>query len=202
MRIARLITTTLFLAVSCFCFPATAYPQGTNLGTIRGTVTDPNGAVIANASVQVTDQTTGLSRDLKTDSDGNFEAAALKPGTYKVTVTSAGFKTVVVDAIVKGSDIVRADVKTEVGQQSENVLITGGEAGLIQKDTPVISGTLNNRQLIEIPRDSREILNFLYLNADITQGPGGEGTFKFIGGQSYGASFSHDGKRTNGGIFG
>jgi hypothetical protein len=202
MRIARLITCTLFIAACCFCFAATAYPQGTNLGIIRGTVTDPNGAVIANASVQVTDQTTGLSRDLKTDSDGNFEAAALKPGTYKVTVSTAGFKTAVVDAIVKGSDIVRADVTTEVGQQSENVLITGGEAGLIQKDTPVISGTLNNRQLIEIPRDSREILSFLYLNPDITQGPGGEGTFKFIGAQSYGASFSLDGQRTNGGIFG
>jgi hypothetical protein len=202
MRIARLITTTLFIAACCLCFAATAYPQGTNLGTIRGTVTDPNGAVIANASVHVTDQTTGLSRDLTTDDDGNFEAAALKPGTYKVTVSAAGFKTIVKDAIVKGSDVVRADVTTEVGQQSENVLITGGEAGLIQKDTPVISGTLNNRQLIEIPRDSREILSFLYLNPDITQGPGGDGTFKFIGAQSYGASFSLDGQRTNGGIFG
>ena len=202
MRIARLITTTFFVAACCFCFAVTAYPQGTNLGTIRGTVTDPNGAVVANASVQVTDQTTGLSRDLTTDSEGNFEAAALKPGTYKVTVAAIGFKTAVVDAIVKGADVVRADVKTEVGQQSENVLITGGEAGLIQKDTPVISGTLNNRQLIEIPRDSREILEFLYLNPDITQGPGGDGTFKFIGAQSYGGSFSLDGQRTNGGIFG
>ena len=202
MRIPRTITTSLFLAACFFFFAVTAYPQGTNLGTIRGTVTDPNGAVIANAVVQVTDQTTGLSRDLTTDSDGNFEAAALKPGTYKISVTAAGFKTSVVDAIVKGSDIVRADVKTEVGQQNESVLITGGEAGLIQKDSPVISGTLNNRQLIEIPRDSREILSFLYLNPDITQGPGGDGTFKFLGAQSYGASFSLDGQRTNGGIFG
>ena len=202
MRIARLITTTLFVAACCFCFAATAYPQGTNLGTIRGTVTDPNGAVVRNASVQVTDQTTSLSRDLTTDSDGNFEAAALKPGTYKITVTAVGFKTAVVDAIVKGSDVVRADVRTEVGQQNESVMITGGEAGLIQKDTAAISGTLSNRQLIEVPRDSREILNFLYLNPDITQGPTGEGSFKFIGAQSYGASFSLDGQRTNGGIFG
>ena len=43
---------------------------------------------------------------------------------------------------------------------------------------------------------------FLYLNPDITQGPGGDGTFKFIGAQSYGATFSLDGQRTNGGIFG
>ena len=53
-----------------------------------------------------------------------------------------------------------------------------------------------------MPRDNRDIYSFLYLNPDITQGAGGDGSFKFIGGQSYGASFSLDGQRTNGGIFG
>src|SRR5205814_10157500 len=97
--------------------------------------------------------------------------------------------------------VVRADIKTEIGAPSESVSITA-EAGLIEKDQPVISSTLNNRQLLEVPRDSREILEFLYLNPDITQGPNGDGSFKFIGAQSYGASFSLDSKRTNGGIFG
>jgi hypothetical protein len=180
----------------------TIYSQGTNLGTIRGTVTDPNGAVIPNAAVKVTDQTTGISRDVTTDSDGNYEVAALKPGIYKISVTATGFKTTEMDAVLKGSDVVRADIRSEVGTQSENVLITGAEAGVIEKEQPVISGTLNNRQLVELPRDSRDIYEFLYLNPDITQGPNGDGSFKFIGGQSYGASFSLDSQRTNGGIFG
>src|SRR5437867_6743396 len=193
----------IFVMVCCvLCGIATAFSQGTNLGTIRGTVTDPNGAVIPNVAVQVTDQETNLSRDLTTDSGGNYEAAALKPGTYKVTITASGFKTTVLEVVVKGADVVRADVRTEVGAQSENVLITGAEAGLIEKEQPVIAGTLNNRQLIEVPRDSRDIYEFLYLNPDITQGPNGDGSFKFIGGQSYGASFSLDSQRTNGGIFG
>ncbi len=195
-------TIPVFLLAICFlCGAVAVFPQGTNLGTIRGTVTDPNGAVIPNAAVQVTDQETRLSRDLTTNSDGNYEAAALKPGNYKVTVTASGFKTTVVDVVVAGSDVVRADVKTEIGAPSESVSVIA-EAGLIEKDQPVISSTLNNRQLLEIPRDSREILEFLYLNPDITQGPGGDGSFKFIGAQSYGASFSLDGQRTNGGIFG
>lgn len=202
MRIARTIIVSLFLATSFIWLANPSYSQGTNLGTIRGTVTDPNGAILPNATVQVTDQTTGISRDLTTDSEGNFEAAALKPGSYKVTVTASGFKTTVVEAIVKGSDTVRADVKTEIGAPSESVTVTGNEAGLIERDQPVLSSTLSNRQLQEVPRDSREILEFLYLNPDITQGPGGDGTFKFIGAQSYGAAFSLDGQRTNGGIFG
>ena len=106
------------------------------------------------------------------------------------------------DAVLKGSDVVRADVRAEVGTQSENVLVAGVDAGIIEKEQPVIAGTLNNRQLIDLPRDSRDINEFLYLNPDITQGPNGDGSFKFIGGQSYGASFSLDSQRTNGGIFG
>lgn len=202
MRILRTIFATALVFGVIFCLSGTGYSQGTNSGTLRGTVTDPNGAVIPNAAVKITDQTTGLSRDLTTDGDGNYEAAALKPGTYKITVSATGFKTSEIDAVIKGADVVRADVRTEVGAQSENVLITGAEAGIIEKEQPVIGNTLNNRQLIEIPRDSRDIYEFLYLNPDITQGANGDGSFKFIGGQSYGASFSLDSQRTNGGIFG
>ena len=202
MRIVRTITSIALTLGVLLCLSVTIYSQGTNLGTLRGTVTDPNGAVIPNAAVKVTDQTTGLSRDVTTDAEGNYEVPALKAGAYKITVSAPGFKTAEADAVLKGSDVVRADVRTEVGAQSENVLITGAEAGVIEKEQPVISGTLNNRQLIELPRDSRDIYEFLYLNPDITQGPNGDGSFKFIGGQSYGASFSLDSQRTNGGIFG
>ncbi|HEY0380220.1 MAG TPA: carboxypeptidase-like regulatory domain-containing protein [Pyrinomonadaceae bacterium] len=197
----RTIIASLLVTFCLFCLASAGYSQGTNLGTIRGTVTDPNGDVIPGAAVQVTDQETGLSRDATTDSQGTYEAAALKPGSYKVTVTAAGFKTTVIDVIVNGTEVVAADVKTEIGAPSESVSITA-EAGLIQREQPVISGTLDNRQLLDVPRDSREIYEFLYLNPDITQGPGGDGTFKFIGAQSYGATFSLDGQRTNGGIFG
>src|SRR6266487_5527302 len=202
MRNVRTIITSLLVTGCLIGLAGTGYSQGTNLGTIRGSVTDPNGAVIPNAGVKVTDQATGISRDVTTDNEGNYEASALKPGTYKVSVSASGFKTTEIDAVVKGSDVVRADVRTEIGAQSESVIVSGAEAGLIEKEQPVISGTLNNRQLVEVPRDSRDIYEFLYLNPDITQGPNGDGSFKFIGGQSYGASFSLDSQRTNGGIFG
>jgi hypothetical protein len=152
--------------------------------------------------VKITDKATGLARDLTTNGEGNYEAAALKPGTYEVMVIATGFKKTIVETVLSGSETVRADVKTEVGTQNETVTVSGGEAGLIQRDQPVIASSLNNQQLQEVPRDSREILEFLYLNPDITQGPGGDGSFKFLGAQSYGATFSLDGQRTNGGIFG
>ncbi|HET6975189.1 MAG TPA: TonB-dependent receptor [Pyrinomonadaceae bacterium] len=202
MKILRTVMTSVLVTGVLLCCMSAALAQGTNLGTIRGTVSDVNGAVIPNASVKITDKATGLSRDLTTNGEGNYEAAALKPGSYEVMVVATGFKKTIVETVLNGSETVRADIKAEVGTQNETVTVSGNDAGLIQRDQPVIAGTLNNQQLQEVPRDSREILEFLYLNPDITQGPGGDGTFKFLGAQSYGATFSLDGQRTNGGIFG
>src|SRR6476659_5447471 len=151
MRFGRIAITRLMLAGMLIGFSSTGYAQGSNLGTIRGTVTDSNGAVLPNASVQVTDQATGLSRSLTTNGEGNYEAVALKPGTYKVSVSATGFKTSSIDAAVSGSDTVRADVKMEVGAQTEKVIVVGGEAGVIEKDQPVLSTTLDNRQLTGVP---------------------------------------------------
>ena len=147
MRNIRTIITSLLVTGCLLGLAGTGYSQGTNLGTIRGSVTDPNGAVIPSAAVKITDQATGLSRDLTTDSQGNYEAGALKPGNYKVNVTAPGFKTTIVDVVVSVSDIVVTNIKTEIGAPSESVNITA-EGELIQSDQPVISTTINNRQII------------------------------------------------------
>ncbi len=66
MRIARRIMMSL-LVTTCFLVLASpGYSQGTNSGTIRGRVTDPNGASVSGASVKVTDVGTGITRDLTT----------------------------------------------------------------------------------------------------------------------------------------
>ncbi|HEX8151065.1 MAG TPA: carboxypeptidase regulatory-like domain-containing protein [Pyrinomonadaceae bacterium] len=197
----RSFLSSLLLLACILCGTSSAFAQGTNLGTIRGRVTDPAGAAVQNASVQVTDVETNISRDLTTNADGEYEAAALKSGTYKVTITVQGFATRVIRAVLAGSDTVRADAALEVGGAVETVEVQA-EAGVIQADTPTIASSITNRQLTELPRESRDIYQFLYLNPNITQGPADGDGFKFIGAQSYGASFSLDGQRANGGIFG
>lgn len=197
--IKRVIHFTL-IAVLVLCCAQAAFAQGTNLGTIRGTVTDNNGAVVSGAKVQLTDLATDLARNVTTDSDGNYEATGLKFGAYKVTVTAQGFKTASVNQVsLRGGDTVRADVALQVGVTTETVEVTAVTP--INLETPTVSGQISSRQLQELPRDNRDIYSFLYLNPNITQGTG-DGTFKFIGAQSYGASFSLDGQRSNGGIFG
>ena len=174
--------------------------QGTDLGTIRGTVTDSTGGVIPNASVTVTDALTNAARETHTNSQGNYEMFGLKPGTYRVLITAAGMsKKEIIDVVLNGSDTVSADAALKISAAQESVVVSM-EAPAINTEDQTISQTLDNLAVVELPRDSRNVYTFLYLNPNVTQGA--SGTFKFIGAQSYGASFSLDGQRSNGGIFG
>src|SRR5205807_2364183 len=104
---------------------AAGFGQGTDLGTIRGTVTDSTGAVIPGATVKVTDALTNAARETKTNSQGNYEMFGLKPGTYKVTVTAAGMSTKeTTDIVLNGSDTVSADAVLKISAAQESVVVS------------------------------------------------------------------------------
>ena len=200
MNLRNLIALSAVLVLTIAMGTTTSYAQGTDLGTIRGTVTDSAGALLPNAQVEITDLSTLTSHKLTTDSHGSYQANALPSGRYKATVSAPGFGTAVVNGIVlNGSDIVSADA-TLRASTSTNVEVTSN-ATVIDTQDQTISETLNSRAILELPRDSRDIYSFLYINPNISQADE-PGNFKFIGAQSYGASFSVDGQRSNGGIFG
>jgi hypothetical protein len=177
------------------------FGQGTDLGAIRGVVTDPSGATVPSATVTITDTATDSRIGAKTNNAGEYEANSLKPGSYKISISATGFSTVEISGVtLRAGSNARADARLEVAHTGESVIVQA-EAPLTEMDLPTISGTLNDQQLVELPRDSRDFTSFLYLNPNIRQGTG-DGSLKFLGAQSYGASFSLDGQRTNGGVFG
>ena len=194
-----------FFAVLAICI-ATYSPnllaQGSDLGTIRGTVTDSSGALIPNAQVKITNTGTLQVFTYKTDERGSYLAPALVPGTYKAAITAPGFETSVITGIVlNGSDVAQDNAVLHPAQQTVNVEVTSEAVG-INTDNSTLAQTLNSIAVINLPRDSRDINEFLYIDPNITQGSGGAGSFKAVGTQSYGFSFSLDGQRNNGGIFG
>ena len=63
--------------------------------TIVGAITDGTGAVVPGCSVKVTNEATGLTREVKTEADGNYVAPLLPPGAYSVEASAAGFKTTI-----------------------------------------------------------------------------------------------------------
>src|SRR5882762_5073684 len=125
----------------------------------------------------------------------------LKSGSYTVTITAPGMsKTEIKDLMLNGSDTVSADAVLKISSGQETVTVSI-EAPAINTEDQTISQTLSSVAITELPRDSRDVYSFLYLNPNITQGST-DGEFKFLGAQSYGASFTLDGQRSNGGIFG
>src|SRR5688572_17815581 len=92
----------LILFTLCVMGAASAAPvvAQTTLGTIRGTVRDPQQNVVPGATVVVADEATAVSREMQTNTDGFFEIPNLRPGTYSVTVALTGFKKFVRTGVV------------------------------------------------------------------------------------------------------
>jgi hypothetical protein len=195
-------TVVLLFFILSLVVAKSGFGQGTDLGTVRGTVTDASGAVIAGAKVTVTDALTNANRVTTTNSEGSYQVFGLKPGTYEVSVEAAGMtKSEIHNVVLNGSDVVTTDAVLRVSSAAQTSVVVTVEAPTINTEDQTISQTLTNDALIELPRDSRSVYSFLYLNPNITQGAA-DGEFKFLGAQSYGGSFSLDGQRSNGGIFG
>jgi hypothetical protein len=172
----------------------------TTLGTIRGTVFDPQQNIVPGATVVVTDEETNISREVQTDAAGLFEVPNLRPGTYTVTATLEGFRKVQRTSVVlRAASVVRADLHLEVGGLQDVVTVTAEGQNNITLESQAIARGLDEQQLRDLPRNSRDVQDFLTLNPNIV---GGFDSIQFLGGRTYGASYIQDGQPSSAGIFG
>ena len=191
--------TASFVLMSMVLTGASAAAQ-TTLGTIRGTVQDPQQNVVPGATVVITDESTGVTREAQTDNDGLYEVPNLRSGTYTVTASLSGFKTVKRTGIVlRAASVVRADVQLELGGLEDVVTVTAEGQNNIALESPAIARGLDEQQLRDLPRNSRDIQDFLTLNPNVV---GGFDSIQFLGGRTYGASYIQDGQPSSAGIFG
>src|SRR4051794_6368863 len=153
--------------VCVFLFGTSIFAQSF-LGTIRGTVVDPQGQVVPAAAVLITDEATGVPRALDTDAEGRYEAANMKPGTYKVEVVTQSFKKFERTGVVlRAAATALVDVSLEVGSLSETVTVAGDALNNITLDNPSISRGFDEQQLHDLPRGSRDVQSFLLLNPNV-----------------------------------
>src|SRR5438067_242458 len=129
----------LVLFVAALLSVSAGLAQTTGAATIVGNVTDSSGAVIPAAKVSVVNTETNFHFDGLTNQDGYYYVPYLRPGTYNITVESAGFKKYVREGIeLRTNDAPRIDVKLEVGSLAESVEVQGGTP-LLETET-VVSG--------------------------------------------------------------
>ena len=120
--------------------------------TILGTVTDAQGAVVAGASITVTNLGTNETRRTTTSPSGHYELRFLVPGRYQVAAELAGFKKTVrgpVDLGVGGSSL-DIDLTLEVGNVAESVTVTG-EAPLLETTTASSGTVIPRQQILDLP---------------------------------------------------
>src|SRR5260221_7592100 len=104
-----------FLLSAALLLGATSlFGQGTDLGGIRGVVTDASGGVVPSATVTITDVATDSRITTRTNGAGEYEANNLKPGVYKISVTATGFSTVeMAEVPLRAGISTRADARLQ-----------------------------------------------------------------------------------------
>jgi len=142
--------------------------QAQNTGSIYGSVTDPSGAVIPNATVQVTEPEKGISRTQKTGKTGEYTMNSLPVGVYTLTVSADGFQTYVAGSITVDADkSAKIVAKMVVGNKDVTVNVDAEGATLDTRSATI--GTLIDNKLVEgLPIDGNNIVALAGLLPGVT----------------------------------
>ncbi len=171
-------------------------------GTIQGTVTDANGAVVPAANVVVKNLETNFSRSMSTDEGGRFVALALPPGNYSVTVSKQGFATTVLERTgLTVGQALTVPFSLKISSVEERVTITATPT--VDTVKTEVSTTLNETAVSTTPILGRKFEDLLTLTpgVSITQGPDGD-EINFAGQRGIFNNVSLDGGDYNNGFFG
>ena len=141
-------------------------------GKLSGRVTDPSGAAVADAQVQVINTQTGVVIAARTNDQGLFTAPFLVPSVYSVTVEHAGFKKLVRQSVaVEVGSEVQLDLSLTVGQVSQQVKVTGAPP-LLSTGTASLGLVVGTKQIQDLPNASGNVGEFADLSAGVSSGSG------------------------------
>jgi hypothetical protein len=135
-------------------------------GSIHGVVTDPQGGVVPNANVTITNTGTQATMTTTTTSAGEFSAGSLPPGVYTVRVEAPSFKTVSLTLNVDVDRITAANVKLELGATSTVVEVTSSSVQ-VNTEQASVGGVLNAQQIENLPVNGRNFLDLAQLEPGV-----------------------------------
>ncbi|MDE0126484.1 MAG: TonB-dependent receptor [Bryobacterales bacterium] len=135
--------------------------------SVTGLVTDPGGAVIPGAEVELTNSDTGETRATTTGETGRFTMPQLKPGTYELNVETPGFKRFVrLNIRLQGSQDAEINAALELGEVTETVEVTA-QAVLLDTQSANQTSDLNSEEITELPLNFRNPLLLVHANAGV-----------------------------------
>jgi hypothetical protein len=137
--------------------------------TLRGTVTDPQGAVVPDAGVTATNQSTGVHKTAQTAADGHYQISALPPGTYDISVSKQGFRKEIAKGVqLSVGQVLLYDTHLKIGEASESVEVSADSVPLIQVEQSQQANTINQLQVEELPNINRTFTYNVYTVPGVT----------------------------------
>lgn len=136
--------------------------------SVQGAVQDPSGAAVANASVEITNLATKVSRTATSDAEGNFEISSLAPGSYTITASASGFSKSQVNVTLLTEQHLNVPITMNVGSVTESVTVTT-EAPIVDTADSRIQMTLQNQAVAQLPVIGRNLVTL------VTMAPGVSG---------------------------
>ena len=168
----------------------------TSKGFVTGVVEDQNGAGIANASIKITNLTTGVTRETVADSSGSFRLDAVDPGAYMLEASAQGFKTAKLDRIeVNAAQTLNLPVKLEIGSPTEQVVVSAANEVVIQSADGTRVNTLGEREIRDLPVVGLNPVNLVFTLPGVADVGGSNG---LAAGFVQGTEFSINGLRPRG----
>ena len=187
----RFFLSILFAVALCLlALPPNSHAQSASTGIVQGQVTDPTDALVAGATVTMTDKATNVSRTTTTNDSGRYVFVDVQPAVYSITVNKTGFRiTKISEQTVQVGLTATVNIKMELGSVAETVEVstTGAE---LQTLNATVGNTIAGDFLQNLPSIGRDAATFVTLQPGVS--PDGsvagavvdQSTFMLDGGQN------------------
>ncbi len=200
MRVVALNRVITFLTLVFTLLSISLYAHAQFQASLRGTITDPTGALIPGVTVTLTNDETNQKLTSDSNGAGIYSFNGLPPGHYRLQAERHGFQKKVISQIVLIPEQPNAlNLQMQLGSAQQTVTVNGSAAPLLDTDTATVSATITSNEIQHFPSYNRDVFQLAQLTpgvfGDASQGSSG-GSLELPGNQGPGGSSS-----TNAGIF-
>ena len=170
----RLCCSILPLLLFAFTLPGMAQ---TVTGAVRGTITDPSGAIVSGATVTATNTATGVQTTATTNQAGEYSIRFLQIGSYKLAVQASGFETADYGPFSLEIDqMAKIDIPLHIGSASTSVEVSSQAQPILETENPTLGETFTENTINSVPLNGRDFSQLtVFTPGAVSTGYGGYG---------------------------
>ena len=161
------------LTILSLCFLPVAHAQSAGTASVQGTVTDPTGAAVPNASITLTNVDTNVARTTVTDSSGLYSLPNVAVGPYSLTVTASGFSGFTQTGVLEVGNNTQINPVLKIGAATEHVEVQS--AGIaVETETSSFKQVIDRQRIIEMPLNGRDATQLILVAGGAVTAPAGD----------------------------